>query len=200
MCLPQTCISFRDRLILLFFSWLELIQLKLNIILVLVQSKKDSLRHQEQQGELTLMPNLFYKAQVLIWVSQIETFTFIMVFSVCCGSPGRGRMRVTFHLDITIRMWETFLLLKEKCQSFDNFLESKMVWVPRHQHEDFCFCSLPFIWLSAPLQGTRALLYKAAYIQLQVIQGTFQDNFDNTQFLHYMPNIELNPSKRSTFV
>lgn len=57
-------------------------------------------------------------------------FSFIKVFSMCYGSPcvEVARVGVAFHLvNITIRMQETLPLLKEKCQGFDSFLESKMV-------------------------------------------------------------------------
>lgn len=100
----------------------------------------------------------------------------------------------------------TLPLLKEKSQGFESFLESKMVSVPRHQHE--YFLSVPSFYLGQWFLHPRVHMYYSAllyisnciYYALRMTQETFQNNFDSMQFLHYVLNIEPNPSKRSNSI
>lgn len=94
---------------------------------------------------------------------------------------------VAFHLvHITSRLQETLPLLKEKCQGFDSFLESKMVWVPRCQHEHFLF--VPFIWFSGSFTSgyvdtaLQGCIFPTAF--MKYIMGGSGD-FDNMKFLYY---------------
>lgn len=134
---------------------------------------KITLHHHELQGEFNVTHNLFYKARAVIRVSCIET-SFIQVFSRRCGVPCRGRMWVTFHLDITIRVWEILPLIREKCQSFDSLCAFLLLlfWQNSLSSQTsawglFCSFLLSGSVVLSP-QGAYMLLCRAVHFQLHM--------------------------------
>lgn len=119
------------------------------------------------------------------------------MFSRCWGVPCWGRTWVTFYLDITIRVWEILPLIKGKCQDFD--FKVKMVTVPDINMRTFLL--LPFVWFSGSFTSgcVYGTVQGSAFPSgiLPVTQESFQDNFNNMQFLYYILNIDPNSSKRS---